>query len=90
MIAFCPRCHADPGSEPTFCPSCGARLTGAPRRLHRSSADAKIAGVCAGLAEYLEVDPTIVRVVYLAATVFTGFFPCAVLYLILILVVPRA
>ncbi len=32
-----------------------------PRRLHRSRKDRKIAGVCGGLAEYLNTDPTVVR-----------------------------
>lgn len=90
MTATCPRCHAQPGTEPAFCPACGTRLAGAPRRLYRSNADAKVAGVCGGLAEYLDVDPTIVRVGYLAATVLTGVFPGVVLYFVLLLVVPRA
>ncbi len=36
------------------------------KRLYRSSTDVKLAGVCAGVAEYFEVDPTLVRL----ATVF--------------------
>ena len=34
------------------------------KKLYRSKTDQKIAGVCAGLAEYLNIDPTIVRVIW--------------------------
>ena len=34
------------------------------KRLMRSSFDKKIAGVCAGVAHYLDIDPTIVRVIW--------------------------
>jgi phage shock protein C len=47
-----------------------------------------ISGVCGGIAEYLDLDPTIVRVVYAGVTVFTGIFPGVLLYVILLAVVP--
>ena len=34
------------------------------KKLYRSTANKTIAGVCAGLAEYLNIDPTIVRVIW--------------------------
>ena len=34
------------------------------KRLYRSTTDAKIAGVCAGLGEYFNIDPTIIRVIF--------------------------
>lgn len=37
------------------------------RRLMRSITDRKIAGVCGGLAKYLNVDPTVVRIIFLIA-----------------------
>ncbi len=54
----------------------------------RRSADKKIAGVCGGIAEFFDIDPTLVRVIYLLATVFTAFSGCLV-YLILWLVMPN-
>ena len=39
------------------------------RRLMRSVTDRKIAGVCGGLAKYLNVDPTVVRIVFLVALI---------------------
>lgn len=43
------------------------------RRLYRSNTDIKLTGVCAGIAEYLEIDPTAVRLVTVLLSLFTGF-----------------
>jgi phage shock protein C len=45
---------------------------GAPRRLRRPVSDRMIAGVGAGIADYLDVDPTIVRIVLAALTLAGG------------------
>ena len=37
------------------------------RRLMRSTTDRRIAGVCGGIAKYLNVDPTVVRIIFLVA-----------------------
>ena len=37
------------------------------RRLTRSTTDRRIAGVCGGLAKYLNIDPTVVRIIFLVA-----------------------
>ncbi len=58
------------------------------KRLYRSRRDRKLAGVCAGIAEYLEVDPTISRVLYLLGTIITGFFPGIFIYFALALIMP--
>ena len=57
-------------------------------RLTRSEENGKIAGVCAGIAEYFRVDPTLVRVGLVAFTLMggAGIF----LYVILWLVMPEA
>jgi phage shock protein C len=52
------------------------------------SADAKIAGVCGGLAAWLDVDPTAVRIVWALGTFFTVGFPGILLYLLLWLMMP--
>ena len=54
------------------------------------SANKMLAGVCAGIAEYLDVDPTMVRVVYAALTVFSAGFPGVLLYIIMALLMPQA
>ncbi|MDD6436662.1 MAG: PspC domain-containing protein [Prevotella sp.] len=53
------------------------------------SNDKKIAGVCGGIAEYLDVDPTWVRVLYVLLTLFTAFSGIIV-YVILWLIMPKA
>ena len=45
---------------------------GGPRRLVRVTGDEKIAGVCAGLADYLDVDVTLVRALWLALSIVPG------------------
>ncbi len=54
----------------------------------RSSRDKKIAGVCAGLADYFDLDPTLVRVVWLLAIFFAG--TGVLIYLILWIALPVA
>ncbi len=53
------------------------------------SNDKKIAGVCGGIAEYIEIDPTVVRLIYALLTIFTAFSGI-IIYLILMLVLPKA
>jgi phage shock protein C len=48
-----------------------------------------IAGVCAGIAEYLDIDPTVIRVVYAALSLFTVGFPGLILYLVLAILIPN-
>lgn len=57
------------------------------KKLYRSS-NRKLAGVCGGIAEYLEVDPTVVRILYLILTLFTVAFPGTLLYIILWIMIP--
>jgi phage shock protein C len=56
----------------------------------RSSIDSKIAGVCGGIAEYMDVDSTVVRLVWVLITFFTGVVPGLVAYLVAWLVMPEA
>ena len=58
------------------------------KKLYRSL-DRKLAGVCGGIAEYLGVDPTVVRIVYLVLTLFSVAFPGVLLYLILWALIPE-
>lgn len=58
------------------------------KQLTRSTSNRMIAGVCAGLGEYLGIDPTIVRLLTLLAF-FTGFGGIALVYIIMAIVVPE-
>lgn len=60
------------------------------KKLYRSRTDTKIAGVLGGISEYLEMDSTLVRVAYLLLTVFTGFVPGLVFYILAAIVMPVA
>ncbi len=42
------------------------------KRLYKSNMDKKICGVCGGIAEYLNIDPTIVRLIWVLAAIFAG------------------
>jgi len=86
----CTRCLREVPAGARFCPVCGFRVGGVPRQLHRRREQGKLLGVCAGLAEYFDVDPTVMRVVYLLATFFTGVIPGIVLYIVLAFVMPPA
>ncbi len=57
------------------------------KKLYRST-DKKISGVCAGVAEYFDIDPTIVRVIYALVTFFTLGFVGVAVYFILAFVIP--
>jgi phage shock protein C len=94
----CPNCQKDIAAGSKFCYSCGAKQpeAAAPsavpsyserKRLVRSTNDRKIAGVCAGVADYFELDPVLVRVLWALAVLCagTGFL----LYIILWIVVPE-
>lgn len=42
------------------------------KRLYKSNSEKKLAGVCGGLAEYFNIDPTVVRLLWVLATLFVG------------------
>ena len=58
------------------------------KRLYRSP-NRIVAGVCGGIAEYFELDPTLIRVVYAALSMFTAGFPGLLLYIILMILMPN-
>lgn len=59
------------------------------KRLTRSRRERILGGVCGGLAEDLGIDPTIVRLVWAALTVFTAGFPGVLLYLLGWFIIPE-
>ena len=98
---ICPNCQKEVADGSKFCYNCGRQLVADPaaassapvgaqpvRRLMRSSRDKKIGGVCAGLADYFDLDPTIVRVVWLLAVLCAG--TGLLVYLVLWIVLPLA
>jgi phage shock protein C len=58
-----------------------------PRRLERSKSNRVLGGVCAGVANYLNMDPTLVRVLTVVISLFTGV--PVILYIIALFVIPE-
>jgi phage shock protein C len=95
----CNSCQKNIADGSRFCYNCGAQqavtgapnvaaVTGGPKRLMRSSTDKKLGGVCAGLAEYFDMDTTLVRVLWLLVVLCGG--TGILLYVILWIVLPLA
>jgi phage shock protein C len=59
-----------------------------PRKLYRSRTQRMVAGVCGGLAEYFNVDTTVIRVLFLVLTLFGG--SGLVVYVVMWILVPDA
>jgi phage shock protein PspC (stress-responsive transcriptional regulator) len=57
--------------------------------LRRSRSDRIVAGVCGGLAKWLDWDPTVVRVAYVVASLVSAAFPGMLAYVILWFVMPE-
>jgi len=73
---FCPQCGKEYAEKVNFCCYCGAALFAPPplqKKLTRSRSDRKIAGVCGGLAKHLDMDPTLVRLVWVMLAIFVGW-----------------
>jgi phage shock protein C len=58
-----------------------------PKRLYRSTKDRILGGVCGGIAEYFNVDPTIVRILWIFFTLLWG--AGLLLYIILWIIMPK-
>ena len=59
------------------------------KKLYKSKKNRVIGGVCAGIGEYSDVDPSIIRLIFVAATIFTLFWSGILLYLIAWAVLPE-
>jgi phage shock protein C len=90
---YCSNCGKNIGEEPVFCQFCGTRVAPAPnftqplakRRFARYSTDKKIAGVCAGVARYFDIDSTLLRAVWLLCVLLggTGLIAYIVLWIVM-------
>jgi len=61
----------------------------AKKKLVRSADNKVICGVLGGLSEYLDIDPTLMRICYTALTLCTVTFPGILLYIIMLILMPR-
>ena len=96
----CATCQKQIADGSNFCYNCGAQQHGGasaanavacpPRkRLVRSTTDKKIAGVAAGLADYFDLDPTVIRLVWFLS-LFISLGTSVFAYIILWIVLPLA
>ncbi len=58
------------------------------KKLYRSRNNRMIAGVCSGLANFFGIDPTVVRLIFVAGSLL-GFGSFILIYLVLFIVVPE-
>ncbi len=86
----CPLCLESIHPEARRCPHCRSWLAGNPLQSewYRGGPESRIAGVCAGLASQFPVSPTIIRLLFVLATIFGGGIGL-VLYILLWFIMPK-
>lgn len=58
------------------------------KKIYRSKSQRIISGVCGGIAHYFNIDPTIVRLVWVLVSIFSTAIPGLIIYLICVIVIP--
>jgi phage shock protein C len=90
----CPHCNRDIADYSNFCYFCGARQRTNPpmagKRLMRSATDVKIGGVCAGMADYFQVDPTVFRLIWAIVAIAVCIVPAIFAYILAWVIMPVA
>ncbi len=59
------------------------------KKLYRSKTDKVFAGICGGLGKYLNMDATVIRIIWMLVVVFTGFVPGVLIYIIGVFIIPE-
>jgi len=59
------------------------------KKLYRSDKNKILAGVFGGLGEYLNVDPVVLRLLWILLFIFTGVLPGLITYFLAIIVIPK-
>lgn len=57
-------------------------------KLYLSNSDRKISGVCGGIAEYFNIDSTVVRIIFVVGTLI-GFGSLILVYIVAALIMPK-
>jgi phage shock protein C len=88
---YCNACGKVIAEDGRFCSYCGnvVGVPPTPKKLMRSRSDRKIGGVCAGLAHYLELDTSLVRILWFFITLACGIFPGLVAYVLAWIIIPE-
>ena len=59
------------------------------RKLYKSDTDKILAGVIGGVGEYTDIDPTVLRLVFIVLAIMTGIVPAIIGYIVAVLVIPK-
>ena len=59
------------------------------KKLYRSNTNKVFAGIIGGIGEYFDVDPVLLRILWLLILAATGLIPGLIVYLIAIFIVPK-
>src|SRR5260370_8149138 len=88
---YCNACGKTIAEDGRFCSYCGivVGILPTPKKLMRSRADRKIGGVCAGLAQYLDLDASLVPILWFFITLACGVVPRVVACVLACFTLPR-
>ena len=59
------------------------------KKLYRNRTDRKITGLCGGIADYVNVDPNVIRLLALVMILISGVFPGLVAYIVASVIIPE-
>lgn len=91
----CPFCEESIQDEAIKCKHCkeflnnNGNMHNNVKRLTRSKDDQFIAGVCGGLARYMNTDSSLVRILVVVIALMTGFLPVIIGYILMAIIVPE-
>jgi phage shock protein C len=88
---FCNACGKSIVDDGRFCSYCG-NVVGdppVPKKLIRLRSDRKVAGVCSGLAQYLELDVSLIRILWFFIALVSGIVPGLVAYILAWIIIPE-
>jgi phage shock protein C len=88
---YCNACGKAIADDARYCAYCGTVVGHPlpPRRLLRPRANRAIAGVCAGMGHYLDLDVTLVRLLWALVVLFSGIFPGVLVYVLAWIIIPE-
>ena len=89
---YCNACGKVIAEDGRYCSHCGTvvGMPPTPKKLMRSRSDRKIGGVCAGVAQYLDLDVSLVRILWFFITLACGIFPGFIAYVLGWIIIPEA
>ena len=59
------------------------------KKIYKSKSQKMLSGVCGGIAQYFNIDPTIVRMIWALVSVFSAAIPGTLIYIICAIIIPE-